>query len=189
MKINLIDFAEICDKSFAAMLNNEKTYIGTETGIYVPPPNAEAKERFLSCIMIFIKEKFSPYDKNYLVRSCRPSDNWRLKHVGKKYANMIESKIMVPIQKKNERKIEIGSGWNDFFDDFFKKASFKKLEVPGVDVSDIIDVLSISETVINMKYKDQICLIDGNLNIDHSVAIPKYIMQEVNKSFTTVEAL
>src|SRR5574344_2150411 len=124
MNINFIDYAELCDRAFASMLNNANTYIKTECGVFVPPPNKEIKQLFSYSIGVFAKEKFSQYDRNLLVRSCRPNDNWRLKHVGKRYSNMIESKLMLPVNGKIN--IDISSGWDDFFDDFFKKSSFKK---------------------------------------------------------------
>ena len=183
MKVNVIIFSELCDKSFSAMLSNAKTYISTETGIYVPPPNKDAKERFNYVMGVFIKKALSPSDKNIIVRSCKPNENWRLKHVGKKYADMVKSNRFTSVIQNNGIPFEIGIGWENYFDEYFKNLNFRKIEVPETDTDDILSILSITEQFELAEHKTS-CIIDSNKLIDRNVtSIPKYIMTAINNVY------
>ena len=183
MKINVIVFSELCDKSFSAMLSNPKTYVSTDTGIYVPPPNKDAKERFNYVMGLFIKKVLSTTDTNIVIRSCKPNENWRLKHVGKRYADMVKSNRFTSVAQNNGMPFEIGIGWEKYFDDYFKSLNFRKIEVPETDTDDIIKILSITEQ-IELKSEKPVCIVDSNKLIDRTVEnIPKYIMTAVNSAY------
>lgn len=183
MKINVIIFSELCDKSFSAMLSNPKTYVSTDTGVYVPPPNKDAKERFNYVMGLFLKKALSSANKNIVIRSCKPNENWRLKHVGKKYADMVKSNRFTSVANANNLPLEIGVGWEKYFDDYFKNLNFRKIEVSETDTDDIIKILSITEQ-FTVNQHTPTCLIDSNKLIDRSVEnVPKYIMTAINNAY------
>ena len=184
MNINLIDFSAVVDMAFVTMMKHEKTYSKMVDGrIYVPNPGEEVKKCFARCMEAHMKEKFSPFDSNFLVMSCRPCDNWRLKHVGKRYSNMISPNRF---SVKNEMMVGIGPLWEGYLSGYFEKCGFKKISLPDVDYDDIYDVASISDVVTNVKKYDPVCICDANRMIARSdeVQIPKFVMSEVSKAFT-----
>lgn len=184
MKINVINFAELCDRSFASMLTNPKTYCETETGIYVPPPNKDARQRFNYVMNLFIEKLTDKQMPNLIVRSCLPSENWRLRHVGRRFNNMIKDNRMVSVKRSHDKPFEIGSGWDNYFNEYFKNLRARKIEVPEADFKDVISVLQISETLKLSDYKAPICLMDVNELIEHAdVKIPKFVISNINRQF------
>lgn len=187
-KVNLIDYAELCDRAFSAMLRYEKTYVRTGSGcIYVPSPGPDVRKAFAKCLDACVKEKFSPYDANFIVRSCRPCDNWRLKHVGKKYRNMVEPRRLVPVASKVQ--VDVGSGWDAFLDSCFDSFRFVKFEVEGVDYDDAYDVISVTDAVTGMKYTSPVVVMDANRLMDRSAPVPGAVSSQVVRSFTEAKAV
>lgn len=187
-KVNLIDYAELCDMSFSAMLKYEKTYIRTAGGtIYVPPPVQDVRKAFSKCLDACVKAKFSPYDGNFVVRSCRPCDNWRLKHVGGRYRNMVEARRIVPV--KSKVPLELDSSWAAFLDRCWAQFPFVKFEVDSVDYDDVYDSIALTDSVINMKYSTPVVVVDANRLIDRSAALPMQVTSQVNRAFTEAKAV
>lgn len=190
MNLNLIDFSEICDRSFATMLNRDKTYTRSDYGIVVQSPNADVRKCFSITMDIHLKDKKSIYDHNFVVRSCKPSENWRLKHIGKRFVNMIEPRRIVSVIGKIGINMEIGPGWECYFEEYFRSLNFKKLEVPEVDFDDIFSTLSVTEIITSDRYTQPVCLSDSNRLIDHTAPeVPKFIRNRIIEKMSEVKLL
>ena len=187
-KVNLIDYAELCDMAFFAMLKYDKTYVKTGSGdVYVPAPGPDVRKAFTRCLDACVKQKFSPFDGNFIVRSCRPCDNWRLKHVGGRYRNMVEPRRLVPVRSKVP--VELAAGWESFLDSCWESFRFARFDVEGVDFDDVYDVIALTESVISMKYASPKVVMDANRLIDRSAKMLRSVAAAVVRTLTEVRSV
>ena len=174
MKINLINFTQVCDGAMLALLRHDRSYVTRDGKVYVIPPSPEFKKFLENKIQEEMKKLFAPDSKNFLVRSCLPSENWRLKHVGKRFSNVIIPHRLIPTEK-----MELSTSYISFFDDFYNKFTGKKLESQKFDYIDILaaaaEIYELPTTIIyESKY-----LFDANGLIDRSAKMPSFIHSEL----------
>ena len=174
MKINLINFTQVCDGAMLALLRHDRSYVARDGRIYVIPPSPEFRKFLENKMQEEMKKLFAPDAKNFFVRSCLPSDNWRLKHVGKRFSNIIIPHRLIPTEK-----MELSTSYISFFDDFYNKFSGKKLEDQKFDFIDIItaaaELYELPTTIIyESKY-----LFDANGLIDRSAKMPPFVHSEL----------
>lgn len=178
MKINFIDYLSACGNALSAIIQHPKTSIKTDCSIYILPPNMEIKKFFNYNLTNAIKTAFDPTAVNFVVRSCFPCDNWRLKHVGKKFHGAIyASDIRV------HKEFELGNGWIDFIDELHGKMVYSKFSVECADIDDIRTIVSGMHEV-SVKYSTNNIVFDANTAIDHTSAMPEYVSKMIASAMT-----
>lgn len=182
MKISFIEVSKLADLTISTLLQDPRLYHKVENGtIYIPPPTPKVKTAFMAMMSKFLHDLTNKDTEVYIVKSCKMADNWRLKHVGKRYINMVKTGSIV-----SKPNIDLGQGWEEIFNEWFSKQTNKKIEIDNVDVIDMYAIISVLRKFATTQYhKDEAkCLYDGNCDIDHLPAIPKFVVSLVNDLFT-----
>lgn len=180
MQINFVKLSEIVDATMGKLLQDSRLYFRNPDtkSVYIPTPNSKVKSAFLT-MADKIYEEIDGGRGTIVLKSCQVADNWRLKHVGKKFLPVIRSGEIFSLPD-----VCLGPGWQAVFDEWYKKHNGKKIDVDGCDALDICSVAKLTREVYELKWGKEniICLYDGNCDIDHSSPIPKYILANINNA-------
>jgi hypothetical protein len=174
MEINLINFTQVCDMAMGSLLRYNRSYVNRDGMIYVIPPSQDFKNYLEKQMTETMKSLFISSAKNLFCRSCLPCNNWRLKHVGKKFQNVI-----FPHRLMQSCTIEISTPYLDFFDAFYEKWKNCKLEHENGDFLDLMSVISEIHTLSSSKVYDSTYVYDSNSLIDRSTKMPPFVHSEL----------
>jgi len=185
---NLINYPAICDESIIKLFAaRPETYIKVDGGVYVPPPSASTKAVLAKILDETHRSKVVPGKTNIIIHTCKPCNNWRLKHVGSKYSGVL-TKAWYNIVIVENLNVDINHIMFTFIDELLKNNNEKCISISDVDALDITNYFSehygMSTTLATIEPPRVFS--DANLLINHESEILHYVKTKIASSITTI---